>query len=890
MTDSHDASTFERLKVALASRYILDRVLGRGGMATVYLAHDIRHGREVAIKVLRPDLAAAVGTDRFLKEIGISAKLAHPNIVPLHDSGVADGMIYYVMPYLTGETLRQVISRERQLGLDRALDITRAVAMALDYAHRQGVIHRDIKPENILLHEQQPMMLDFGIALALKEAGEERLTETVMSVGTPAYMSPEQVTGDRQPDARSDVYSLGCLLYEMLAGKPPFTANAMHALVARIVSEQATPLDRIRPGVPRYVEEAVQRALAKAPADRFDNAGAFASALAAGSTTAPIKRFGRRWIRAGGVAVAVIALAGIARILAGPSRSEHAALAQTTVRPLTSLPGFAGAVSWAPVGGQVAYMHSNNSSADLFVLAVGGVPRALSTHAADELTPRWSPDGKKIAFIADYGTGSALYWISPSGGTPRRVTDIGIPLLEKTMTAFLALGANPWSPSGKEIIVSRMDAKGGMSLWRVDIESGNVVRLTTPALGDDDMGAAWSFDGRRIAFSRMRGGIGRLVVIPAEGGNPTTVLHDSSSNLAPAWMRGDEDLVFMSSRSGALNLWQVHLRSGVLRRVTAAPTFDYLPSVSKETGEIAYTQFSHQTDIHRLNLADSSGTHPRITYQSFDNFGARTARDGQSFVYFSNRTGNFDVWRHDLQTGQELPLTTHRANDFVPDVSPDGNSVAFLSDRGGIYELWIMDREGRNPRRVTDHAIPLAGGGPVDVHFGGPRWSPDGRLIGYIAPTDAGLGLWVVAPDGSGRRATRLDGVLTFDWYLDSRRVVYTRAGVGGGVEMRAADLETGDEVVLFRGSVGEVTVAPSGDAVAHVLSPSHFTMDLHVLRLTRSSVSALPRAVGKPRQVTFGNGAWHVHNGSWSPDGGSLLYSRDTDRGNLFAVQIVRD
>jgi serine/threonine protein kinase len=228
-----------RLSTAIADRYRIERELGAGGMATVYLAHDVKHERKVALKVLRPELAAVIGAERFLAEIKVTANLQHPHILPLHDSGEADTFLYYVMPYVEGETLRDKIDREKQLGVEEAVEITRSVAAALDYAHRQNVIHRDIKPENILLHDGQALVADFGIALALSHAGGARLTETGLSIGTPHYMSPEQAMGDRELDARSDVYSLGAMLYEMLAGDPPYTGSTAQAIVAKVITEKA---------------------------------------------------------------------------------------------------------------------------------------------------------------------------------------------------------------------------------------------------------------------------------------------------------------------------------------------------------------------------------------------------------------------------------------------------------------------------------------------------------------------------------------------------------------------------------------------------------------------------------------------------------------------------
>jgi serine/threonine protein kinase len=275
------SDVLDRLKSALADRYSIERELGSGGMATVYLADDLKHHRRVAVKVLRRELAAALGAERFLQEIQVTARLSHPHILPLHDSGEADGFLHYVMPYVAGESLRQRLERETQLPIDEALRIIQQVAAALDFAHRQNVIHRDIKPENILLHEGEAMVADFGIALAVSAAGGERLTETGVSVGTVEYMSPEQATGEGEPDARSDIYSLGCVLYEMLVGEPPYTGPTAMAVLAKRLSDPVPSARRLRSAVPVPVDAALVLALAKEPVDRFGSASEFVNALTA---------------------------------------------------------------------------------------------------------------------------------------------------------------------------------------------------------------------------------------------------------------------------------------------------------------------------------------------------------------------------------------------------------------------------------------------------------------------------------------------------------------------------------------------------------------------------------------------------------------------------------
>lgn len=304
----------QQLTAALSGRYVIQRELGRGGMATVYLAEDIRHQRNVALKVLKPELAQAVGAERFLREIVIAAGLHHPHILPLYDSGEADGLLYYVMPYVEGESLRDRLTRERQLPLDDALRIAREVADALSHAHSRGVVHRDIKPDNILLGGGHALVADFGIARAIDVAGAGRLTETGLAVGTPLYMSPEQAAGEKELDGRTDIYSLACVLYEMLAGEPPFTGATAQVIWAKRLSEPVPRVSVVREIVPPGTEAALLKALARTPADRFATAAQFAEALSqADSPGAPdrSRAVRRRAVAVGAAALAIAAVAGL---------------------------------------------------------------------------------------------------------------------------------------------------------------------------------------------------------------------------------------------------------------------------------------------------------------------------------------------------------------------------------------------------------------------------------------------------------------------------------------------------------------------------------------------------------------------------------------------------
>ncbi len=430
----------DQLSAALADRYTLERELGAGGMATVYLAHDLRHDRQVALKVLRPELAAVIGAERFLVEIKTTANLQHPHILPLFDSGAVrlshpersdpqgrevEGpltLVYYVMPYVTGESLRDRLTREKQLAIPEAVRIATEVASALDYAHRHGVIHRDIKPENILLHDGQALVADFGIALAASRTdGGSRMTETGMSLGTPHYMSPEQAMGQRDLDARSDVYALGCVLYEMLTGEPPFNGASVQAIVAKVMTEKPTAPTATRDTVPENVEDAVLTALAKLPVDRFATAADFAAALRDDAVPRTRTRSaravggsGRSWRRIAIVlGVATLSTAAIAAwALLRPAPYAGPAVFDVGL-PDSALMSFApGSSSAGPYGTAIRNLSiAANGEFAVYAAAIGDSTtlwyRSLRTAEARPLAgtlgatiPRISPDGAQVSYVA----------------------------------------------------------------------------------------------------------------------------------------------------------------------------------------------------------------------------------------------------------------------------------------------------------------------------------------------------------------------------------------------------------------------------------------------------------------------------------------------------------
>ena len=424
----------ERLSAALADRYRIERELGQGGMATVFLAEDLRHHRKVAIKVLKPDLAAVLGAERFVQEITTTAQLSHPHILPLFDSGEDGGFLYYVMPFVEGETIRTRLNRETQLGIEDAVRITTEVADALDYAHRHGVIHRDIKPENILLHDGRAMVMDFGIALAVSAAAGGRMTETGLSLGTPHYMSPEQATADREITGRSDIYSLASVLYEMLSGEPPHMGTSAQQIIMKIVADVPRPVTELRKSVPPNVAAAVSKALEKLPADRFTTAREFSDALQGRAVPGTVATYS-----------APSAPASMARVARHP-------LVLGLAAALVAALGF-GAMQYSAAHreapGQTVRFHIDMP----WTVHVGNMPNGTNVAV--------SPDGRMIAYASDAGSTDTP---GPAGSTCSGWTSwMHTPSPGPTAAVFPHL-----SPDGDWIAF-----QSGGKVWKVPVRGGS---------------------------------------------------------------------------------------------------------------------------------------------------------------------------------------------------------------------------------------------------------------------------------------------------------------------------------------------------------------------------------------------------------------------------------
>ena len=859
--EESDVAIRARVSAALADRYLVERELGRGATATVYLAQDVRHHRHVAVKVLHSELAAALGTERFLKEIELTANLQHPHVLPLFDSGSERGLLFYVMPYVDGETLRARLARERQLPIVDAVRIATEVASALEYAHRRGVIHRDVKPENILLAQDgQALVADFGIALAISHAAGARLTQSGLSLGTPQYMAPEQAAAERSIDARVDVYALGAVTYEMLAGEPPFTGPSAQAIIARGMTESPRGLGAERPSVPPHVEAAVRTALAKLPADRFASASAFAAALATASPQLDRRPPGASHVprisaTVAAVATALIAAAaalglGVGRWGAAREQSAQAAVAGRPVRFVIQLDSavLESDPAMSPDGRTVVYAATSRDGTRLYTRRLDQLAPQPIPGTEDGTRPFFSPDGKWLAFFshgalrktrvdggtalvvtaapaaavvakpslcgwgkddmivcAAWGAASAtLFRVAAGGGTPSSV--------HVADTTLLLLEPRPL-PDGKAVLVT---VDRGPSVPVI-----GVLELATGRVRQFGQGQGARYVDGSIVYASANGELLRqpfdLTRLETTG-SPEKVMSDLETfDVGGPGFDVSETgaVVYSPPASGP---WSLKLtlndRAGRIERVIAARR-PWTPRFSFDGHRLAYGavapgQFGSDVWITDLQ----AGTTQRLTAADRDGNDPQWRPDGRAIVYSvdaARGTGKHLVVQ-ELEGAVERPLISREGTQWPSDWTPDGREVLFTYIRDGrgplgepvsVQEIWAQPLDGSPPRPyLTSRA-----------HERGARVSADGHWVAYVSdetgrnevyvqsyPTP---GHKVLVSDGGGDNPVwRRDGRELYYWQAD--QLVAVALGAGGPGE----PLELRGRTPLFR-----ATYVPSGHA-----------------------------------------------------------------------------
>ena len=819
-------------------------------MATVYLAQDLKHDRKVALKVLKPELAAVLGADRFVVEIKTTASLQHPHILPLFDSGTAEGFLYYVMPFIEGETLRDKLNRETQLGVDEAVRIAREVADALDYAHSKGVIHRDIKPENILIQNGRPMVADFGIALAVSAAAGGRMTETGLSLGTPHYMSPEQATADKEITGRSDVYSLASVLYEMLAGVPPHEGGSAQQTIMRIIADTPRPVSELRKSVPPNVTAAVSKALEKLPADRFDSAKAFSDALVNPTfATAASAMYSSRSVAGAGVPrsvfAGVTALAGIAVVgLIWALQKEPATPEQPVVRVPIDL----------PAGDRIALTAAA-------VLAI-------------------SPQGDQLAYVVQ-GAAHVRAMI-------RRTSDFAIRELAGGAGGTLVYPA--FSPDGRWLVLSE-----GPTVSKVSVEGGTIIPLGATA--GAIRGLTWAGQDT-ILIGTDRG----LFAIPGQGGTPRRVPGvDSTVNaLQPAVLPGGQSVVYASGpvtalrRIGITSLkdgrttlldtraaMALGMREGHLLYVTATGELNAVP-FDQDRQQVTGDPVQLETGIRLTNSGmaqvalSASGSLWYVTGQSTGHLVRVAARDGaETRVFDEQRAFRYprfspdgrqvavgvtvaagsDIWLYDLANRTFTPLTTDRNDNFAPEWNSDGSRVLFRSmrdgsgqgvwwraaDGSGTVELlyqpeheineailspddkWLVYRTAPGRPNRDIFSVPLDGDRKATLVVGGPpqeshaRFSPNGKWLAYQSDERARFEVYVRPFPGSGARVQISNSGGSEPLWSRSGRRIYYRT-VGGGIE--SAEIAEGPPLTV----TGRRAELPPND---YLTDPTHPSWDL---------------------------------------------------------------
>ena len=871
----------DRLTTALADRYRVERELGHGGMATVYLAQDLKHHRAVAVKVLRPEIAATLGADRFFREIEVAAKLQHPHILPLLDSGEANGFFYYVMPLVEGESLRARLADHGELPVHDAVRILKEVVDALAHAHAHGVVHRDIKPDNILLSGRHALVTDFGVAKAVTEAtGRQNLTTAGVALGTPAYMAPEQAVADPHLDHRVDLYAVGALGYELLTGRPPFTGRTAQEVLAAHVTQAPESIDKHRPGLPPALTQVLMRCLAKRPADRWQTAEELLEQLEplvtpsggitpTGTHPAAAAQPTARWLKLALWAAGLVAVVAATGVLTRP-RSEVLTLGKVT--QLTFEPGLEIEPAISPDGRLVAYAAGPLSATRIYVRQPGGRPVALASDAGrPQRRPLWSPDGTRILFETD----KDLFVMPALGGTP----------------GLMAQGAccAAWSPDGRQVAYVRSPRRLGAS------ERPESIYVMPPAGGSarfvglvfDPHSLAWSPDGRWLALvsgnDQFAGGVGQfgnkgpsaILLIAVGDGALVAITDNAALNVSPVWTPDGHHLLFVSDRDGARDVYAVRLKSsgspaGKPSRITAGLNAHAI-SLSADGTRLAYAVYTARANVWAVPIpTDGPISVARATQITTGNQtveGFTVSPDGRWLYFDSDRSGNADLYRMPLGGGEPQQLTTDSADDFYPDISPDGRWIAFHAMRYGTRDIFVMSADGGEAQRLTSD--------PGEER--GPIWSPDGQSLSYYAGR---TGTFIISKDQGGRwgppRRVGNPSIRTA-WSPDGRTLITTG---NDGIWLLPAGGDGPGRAYPLPDSITPWQAGWSRDGRTIYLKG--------VNREGRGGFWALPPAGGRPRLVVrFDDATRSSSRKEWATDGRRFFFTIDDRQSDIYVAEL---
>ena len=872
----------------LADRYRIREEIGRGGMAIVYAARDVKHGRDVAVKVLREEVAAALGRARFLREIEIVAQLRHPNIVPLYDSGEAGDLLYYVMPYEAGHSLRHRLAHGGRLPVEQVLVILRDVCDALAYAHSQRVIHRDIKPDNVLLSGRHALVSDFGIARAVTAAtGQLTLTSDGVVLGTPHYMAPEQVAGDANVDHRADIYAVGVLAYELLTGHPPFVGESPQAILTGHLVQTPAPLSAHRADVPQELADIVMKCLAKQPGDRWQTADELLGRLDpmtvgihSGAFDAPSsRRVSRSRLGVGAtLGVAVLAAVGVALMR---SRGESFAPVVGRTSQLTSERGLEVQPTISPDGKHVAYAAGNSMRTHIFVRPVAGgrTLRLTNDTTENEWMPRWSPDGSRILFLSRGGVFSAPAF----GGAARQ---------EVPSRPGSIVTSATWSADGREIAYTRGD-----SLVARDAATGAVRMLTTEA---DLHSCAWSPDDRWLAcvagnsfyvtVGKTTGGpmFGNLapssiVIVPRSGGPPVAVTDSSSLHQSPAWSPDGRTLYYVSNEQGTRDVYALAVTDGASgRRASQRLTTGlgaHSVTVSADGTHMVYAVYVTSANVWSIPIPNDSAVTSAgavsVTSGNQTVEGVRISGDRKWLVYDSDLTGNSDIYRVPLAGGEPEHLTSSPVDEFRGSISPNGSEMAYHTYETGARNLFLLPLDGGPARQLTQSAregLSMA------------NWSPDGNAIAaFNLPRST---IHVLRRDTAGRwtqpRLVANDGWRP-EWSPDGRHVVFVTPR-SGAIRIVAADSGTPRDVYTPGPNDPNAELATFADNGREVYFKSHDRNDL------RASLWSVPVAGGRPRLLVRFDDAERASNRfDFATDGKRFYFTIEDRQSDIRIAELTK-